>query len=301
MTERQVAGIAVSACILSATIALVLATGVPVGPLCVAVAMYLGRATGAVSELHMVTDKPANQTGLVTSSDLEWARSTSTGAIFAATTAIMIIVMLILHLLNEVGMLRSVRTTLCWVSAAHMRVGRGIVRAACRLPAQIRIVMTAVGTGAIVLILFCLVRGTDGRMTESKTASTRSVVLKMPVTIREVAQEITFLNVGIDEEVYPYCSMVPEYFPGLMRKPGGGLTVAESKLGTMPLADARSGDEGNTDDGDTLTDGSGDGGVDTPTNASGLLLLTDGSGDGGVDTPTNASGDGGVNYHSPCT
>ena len=36
MTERQVAGIAISACILFATIALVLATGVPVGPLCLA-------------------------------------------------------------------------------------------------------------------------------------------------------------------------------------------------------------------------------------------------------------------------
>ena len=44
------------------------------------------------------------------------------------------------------------------------------------------------------------------------------------------------------------------------------MTVAEPKLGTnyseMPPVDARSGDEGTTDDGDTPTDGSGDGGVD---------------------------------------
>ena len=44
------------------------------------------------------------------------------------------------------------------------------------------------------------------------------------------------------------------------------MTVAEPKLGTnyseMPPADARSGDEGTTDDGDTPTDGSGDGGID---------------------------------------
>ena len=87
MTEKQVAGIAISACILFTTIALVLATGVPIGPLCLAIVTYLGRTTGAVSGLRMVTDKPADQAGPVTFSDLEWARSTSAGGVFAATTA----------------------------------------------------------------------------------------------------------------------------------------------------------------------------------------------------------------------
>ena len=83
---------------------------------------------------ELVADKPADQTGLVTFSDLEWARSTSAGAVFAATTAIMTIVMLTLHLLTEIGMLRGVLTTLRWVGAAHARVCRGFVRGVCRLP-----------------------------------------------------------------------------------------------------------------------------------------------------------------------
>ena len=49
-----------------------------------------------------------------------------------------------------------------------------------------------------------------------------------------------------------------------MRRSGGGLTVAEPKLGTnyseMPPSPPV--DESTTDDGDTPTDGSGDGGVD---------------------------------------
>ena len=80
MTEKQVAGIAISACILFATIALVLATGVPIGPLCLAVVTYFGRATGAISGLRMVADAPADQTGLVTHSELDWAKGPPTPA-----------------------------------------------------------------------------------------------------------------------------------------------------------------------------------------------------------------------------
>ena len=173
MTEKQVAGIAIAACILFATIAIVLATGVPIGPLCLAVVTYFGRATGAISGLRMVADAPADQTGLVTHSELDWARSTDAGAIFAAITAMITIIMLTLHLLTEIGMLRGVITTLRWVVTAHLRAGRGLVRRVCRLPALIRVMMTAVGTSAMIMIMFCLVRGTDGKMTEDKVARAR--------------------------------------------------------------------------------------------------------------------------------
>ena len=173
VTEKQVAGIAIAACILFATIAIVLATGVPIGPLCLAVVTYFGRATGAISGLRMVADAPADQTGLVTHSELDWARSTDAGAIFAAITAMMTIIMLTLHLLTEIGMLRGVITTLRWVVTAHLRAGRGLVRRVCRLPALIRVMMTAVGTSAMIMIMFCLVRGTDGKMTEDKVARAR--------------------------------------------------------------------------------------------------------------------------------
>ena len=36
----------------------------PIGPLCLAVMTYFGRATGAISGLRMVADAPADQTGL---------------------------------------------------------------------------------------------------------------------------------------------------------------------------------------------------------------------------------------------
>jgi len=191
MTEKQVAGIAISLCILFATIALVLATGVPIGPLCLAVVTYFGRASGAVSGLRMVADAPADQTGLVTHSELDWARSTDAGAIFAATTAMMTIIMLILHLLTEIGMLRGVITTLRWIIAAQSRVCRSLMRGLYQLPTQIRIVMTAVGTSAIIVIMFFLVRGTDGKMTEVKVARARNVVVKMPSAMRSVAMEVT--------------------------------------------------------------------------------------------------------------
>ena len=188
LTERQVTGIAISACILFATIALVLATGVPVGPLCFAVVSYLGRAPRTA---RMLTGIAADQTGLVIRSELDWANSTDVGALFAAIMAIVTIVMLTLHLLAEIGMLRGVITALRWINTAHARVYRGLVRGLYRLPTQIRIVMTAAGTSAIVVIMFFLVRGTDGKMTEVKVARARNVVVNMPSAMRSVAMEVT--------------------------------------------------------------------------------------------------------------
>ena len=118
-------------------------------------------------------------------------RSTDAGAIFAATTAMMTIIMLTLHLLTEIGMLRGVITTLRWIIAAQSRMCRGLMRGLYRLPTQIRIVMTAAGTSAIIVIMFFLVRGTDGKMTEVKVARARNVVVKMPSAMRSVAMEVT--------------------------------------------------------------------------------------------------------------
>ena len=192
LTEQQMAGIAMTGCILFATIALVLATGVPVAPLCYAIVTFVGRISGAASGLRMVTGTPTDAAALVVHSDLDWARSVSSGAIFTAFMALTTMVALTLHILSEFGMLRLATAMLRRLNAAHARACLNLGRTMRRLPVLLRVLTAAIGTGTIGCLMFLLVRGTDGQITEGKVARARSVMVDMPMpaSMRAIAQEI---------------------------------------------------------------------------------------------------------------
>ena len=77
-------------------------------------------------------------------------------------------------------------------NAAHRDVCRRLGLGLRRLPALLQMATAAVSTGLIAMILFMLVRGASGEITESKVARARAVVMDMPLpaSVRAVAQEI---------------------------------------------------------------------------------------------------------------
>ena len=124
MTERQVTSVAISACVLFATIALVLAVGVPVAPLCSTLMTFVMRTTGATTGMHLTMGAELNGTSVTPYSEFDWARSTDMGSIFAATTALMTMILVTAHLLSELGALRLVVVTTRRFNAMHRDVCR---------------------------------------------------------------------------------------------------------------------------------------------------------------------------------
>ena len=117
------------------------------------------RTTGATTGMHLIMGAELNGTSVIPYSEFDWARSTDMGSIFAATTALMTMILVTAHLLSELGALRLVVITARRFNAMHRDVCRRLGLGLRQLPALLQMATAAVGTGVIAMILFMLVRG----------------------------------------------------------------------------------------------------------------------------------------------